>query len=125
MIKVPVYDEQLNIVSYKIVTNIEGVKHDSDKLPMDLIPPEVLEELAKVLQFGAGKYGAYNWAKGMKWSRVFAALMRHMWAWWAGTKQDEETKLSHLSHALACLSFLIAYERRGTGTDDRPAKDAT
>lgn len=97
-----------------------GRKDDTGKLPLDLLAPEYLLLTAAVLQFGANKYEAYNWAKGMKWSRVFAALMRHMWAWWAGERNDPETNISHLGHASCCLMFLIAYEQRGTGEDDRP-----
>ena len=32
---------------------------------------------------------------------------------------DTETGYSHLWHAACCLMFLIAYEARGSGTDDR------
>lgn len=64
--------------------------------------------------------GARNWEEGMCWSRVFSALMRHMWAWWSGQDRDEETGFSHLSHAACCIMFLIAYESRGIGADDRP-----
>lgn len=97
----------------------EGYKADSGKLPYDLIAPEALEELAKVLQFGANKYAPRNWEKGMAWSRVFAALQRHLWAWWKGDSKDPETGFSHLSHALCCLMFLSAYEARKVGQDDR------
>lgn len=97
----------------------EGNKDDSDKLRYDLIPPETLEALAWILTFGAKKYGDRNWEKGMKWGRPFAALMRHMWAWWGGYNLDPETGKSHLWHALACLAFLVTFEERGIGTDDR------
>ena len=97
----------------------EGTKDDEGKEPLDLLAPEWLFGTAQVLKFGAAKYEAYNWAKGMKWSRVFGALMRHMWKWWLGEKTDPETGLSHLWHASCCLMFLTAYETRGTGTDDR------
>lgn len=98
----------------------EGVKNDGDKPRMDLIPPEVQTALGVVLKFGAEKYAARNWEKGMAWSRPFGALMRHMWAWWGGEEKDPETGFSHLWHALCCVAFLVAYEARGTGTDDRP-----
>lgn len=97
----------------------QGYKADEGKLPYDLIAPEVLEELAKVLQFGAKKYAPRNWEQGMAWSRVFAALQRHLWAWWKGDSTDPETGFSHLSHALCCLMFLSAYETRKVGQDDR------
>lgn len=107
----------------------EGRKDDGAKVRMDLIPPEFLFATATILTFGATKYGAYNWSKGMAWSRCFSALMRHMWAWWGGAGPtrtnflfgdlDEETAYSHLWHSSCCISFLIAYEERKTGTDDR------
>jgi Domain of unknown function (DUF5664) len=101
----------------------EGHKYDDGKLAMDLIPPELLTAVASILQYGAQKYEPRNWEKGMSWGRVFAALMRHMWAWWSGQNYDPETRRSHLWHAACCIAFLIAYEQRGVGTDDRPQKD--
>lgn len=98
----------------------EGRKDDTGKLPWHLLPPELMTGVATVLQFGAAKYSERNWERGMAWSRVFSALMRHMWAWWRGEKADPETGYSHLWHAGCCLAFLIAYEQRQVGTDDRP-----
>jgi hypothetical protein len=107
----------------------EGVKHDSGKDRFELVPPEPLFALARVLTFGAQKYEDRNWEKGMSWGRCFGACMRHLWAWWGGQGKtansfllgdlDDETGFSHLWHAMCCLSFLIAYEERGVGTDDR------
>ena len=97
-----------------------GQKFDSDKLRYDLLPPELLEEVARVLAFGAEKYSARNWELGMQWSRPFGAMMRHMWAWWGGEDKDPETGYSHLAHAACCIAFLVAYERRNAGEDDRP-----
>lgn len=65
------------------------------------------------------RVGDRNWEHGMKWSRPFGALMRHMWAWWGGEPSDPETGRSHLWHAACCIAFLIAYEERGDGEDDR------
>lgn len=102
----------------------EGVKHDEAKLPFDLLSPLALEATAQVLQFGAKKYEPYNWAKGIKYSRVFSALCRHLWAWWRGEDADPETRLHHLAHAMCCLMFLLHYELVGKpryeGYDDRP-----
>ena len=97
-----------------------GVKHDAGKNRLELIPPEAIWGLGEVLTFGATKYGDRNWEKGMKWSRVFGAAMRHLWKWWWTKKPDEETGLSHLKHALCCVAFLVAYEERKVGEDDRP-----
>lgn len=100
----------------------EGVKFDTDKDPWHLIPYDAVRGIAKVLAFGAKKYGDRNWELGMGWSRPFAALQRHLAAWWEGEKADPETGMSHLWHAGCCLFFLIAYELRGVGRDDRPAR---
>lgn len=97
-----------------------GVKHDAGKNRLELLPPELMFGVGSVLTFGAVKYSDRNWEKGMSWSRPFGALMRHMWAWWRGDKADPETGMSHLWHAGCCLAFLIAYEARSVGQDDRP-----
>lgn len=100
---------------------LEGLKYDEGKPRLDLIPYDVLAEVSKVLTFGAEKYDARNWEKGMNWGRVFAAAQRHMIKFWQYREEkDEETSLSHLSHAICCLMFLHAYELRGIGLDDRP-----
>ncbi len=96
-----------------------GRKDDTSKSPYELIAPELLEAIARVLAFGAEKYTPRNWEEGMSWGRVFGALMRHMWAWWAKEDVDEETGMSHLWHAACCIMFLLAYEERGIGEDDR------
>jgi hypothetical protein len=98
----------------------EAVKFDSDKASRpELISPEMIQGISIVLAYGANKYADRNWEKGMSWGRIFGALMRHMWAWWGGEAKDQETGYSHLWHAGCCLMFLIAYERREIGTDDR------
>lgn len=101
----------------------EGVKHDHDKPPMHLLPPELLEGTAAVLAFGAHKYAPRNWELGMAWHRPFSALMRHMWAWWRGEDCDPETGMPHTWHAACCIAFLMAYEQRKIGTDDRPKEN--
>lgn len=100
----------------------EGHKEDKGKVPLDLLSPWFLQGTAQVLKFGAEKYAPYNWAKGIRYSRVFSALQRHLWAWQAGEEVDEETNLPHLWHASCCLMFLIHYEESDlyAGYDDRP-----
>lgn len=99
---------------------VEGLKFDADKARYDLIPPEIEEAIAKVLTFGAVKYGERNWELGMKWGRPYAALRRHMAAWWSGEDHDPETGMPHTWHAACCIAFIVAFEARGIGTDDRP-----
>lgn len=103
----------------------EGVKLDGGKSRYDLIPPEFLEGLAQILTFGAQKYAARNWEGGIAYGRCYAALQRHLWAWWSGVEADAETGKSHLWHAACCLAFLTTFEARGrTDLDDRHKGDA-
>ena len=106
-----------------------GKKADEGKAPLHLIPPEFLFAIAAILDFGAKKYEEWNWAKGMRWSRVYSACLRHLFAWWAGRgptsknfifeELDLETNRSHLWHAACCIMFLVCYEEWGRGEDDR------
>lgn len=98
----------------------EFKKADWGKARYDLLPPELLHQTAQVLDFGAQKYGANNWAQGADYSRYFAAMQRHLWQWWSGQNADEESGMLHLAHAAACLGFLMAYQNRDLGNDDRP-----
>lgn len=113
------YDEDYEIFR-RYEQKDEAEKFDGDKVPLDLLPVDALEEIGKVLAFGAKKYGPRNWEKGMTWGRLYAALLRHLFAWWKGEDFDEETGLSHLAHAACCVLFLLALMLRAGGTDDRP-----
>lgn len=102
---------------------LEGKKKDEGKPRWELVAYDAIEGIAKVLTFGANKYSARNWEKGIAYGRVYGAIMRHMWKWWHGEDKDAETGLSHLDHAMCELMFLSAYEKRGkngTAQDDRP-----
>ena len=101
------------------VKHVEATKHDSQKPRTDLLPFEALEEVSKVLSHGASKYADHNWRKGMNWSRLLGASLRHLFAWARGEDLDKESRLSHLAHAACCILFLISYTLNGSGTDDR------
>lgn len=105
-----------------------GVKHDSNKLRYDLIPPELLEYAAMSYTYGAAKYADRNWESGFTWGRIYRALIGHLNAWWTGERNDAEG-MPHLANAQACLGMLIAFEARqqyGTqgGVDDRGSHNA-
>lgn len=84
----------------------QAIKFDQGKLPLDLVDPEFVEGVAAVLQFGAQKYAAHNWRKGMDWSRLMAATQRHLAEFAKGFEYDLESGESHLMHAACCLMFL-------------------
>jgi hypothetical protein len=97
----------------------EGTKYDGGKPPLELIPTKPLLQIAEVLEFGRKKYDAHNWRKGMAWSRLYGAALRHIYASLDGVDLDSESGHDHLAHAACCLLFLLEYKTTATGTDDR------
>jgi hypothetical protein len=98
----------------------EGRKDDQGKLRYDLIPAGPLQELANVYTYGAGKYADRNWENGIKWGRIFAAIMRHLWAFWRGEDFDKESGQLHLAHAAWGCFALLEYGGTKQELDDRP-----
>lgn len=97
----------------------EGTKFDQNKPGMHLLPMDALLEIAKVLDYGANKYEPHNWRKGMHYSRVYSACLRHLTAWSMGEDKDPETDISHLAHAACNILFLLWYSKHRTQYDDR------
>lgn len=85
----------------------------------DLISVLAQVEEAKVYGRGAQKYEDNNWRRGYSWSLSYAALLRHLAAFWAGEDRDPETGLLHLAHARWHTGVLIEFMLRELGTDDR------
>lgn len=96
-----------------------ALKFDQDKLPLNLLSTEAMNQTAAVLAFGAEKYAEHNWRQGFAWSRPLAAAMRHITAFNAGEDRDPESGLSHLAHAACCIMFLLEFEKTHQHLDDR------
>ena len=88
----------------------QGKKFDDGKVRLDLLSPVAIWALAKVLTHGAGTYGDRNWEQGIKYSRVFGAMLRHAWKWWWGETHCPKDGQHHLASVLACAMFLIHYD---------------
>lgn len=97
-------------------------RFDINKNRLDLIPPSLLEEVGKILTFGAEKYGDSNWKLGMKWSRCIGSLKRHLLEFEKGIDYDNESGELHISHILTNAAFLLEYYKIYPQGDDRPHK---
>jgi hypothetical protein len=88
-----------------------GVKHDQSKPDWSLMPFHALEEVVRVLDHGAAKYGRDNW-KELEHAeqRYFAAALRHLTAWHTGERYDQDSELPHLAHAACSILFLLHKE---------------
>lgn len=104
-----------------VAENEVGIKHDKGKMRFSLLPLPFVKAVCSVMEYGAEKYGEGNWKRGMAWSRLYDACHRHLHAFWDTNEsdKDEESGLSHLAHAAACLVMLFMFSWWGTGDDDR------
>lgn len=89
----------------------KGRKDDQTKPDMSLLPLDVLEEVAKVLTFGAKKYSRDNWQHVPDaWNRYTAAMLRHLKAMRTGERIDPDSGLSHAAHMACSALFLVWFD---------------
>lgn len=93
-----------------------GMKFDSDKPDYSLVPFGALDEVVKVLTYGAKKYDRFNWEK-VERHRYEAAALRHISAYMQGEKFDPETGINHMAHAVCSLMFLVEFDKKDSKKD--------
>ena len=74
---------------------------------LDLVPPEAVMALGRVLTYGAEKYAPNSW-RGVEPERYVAALLRHLMAYQMGETHDPESEMPHMWHVLTNAAFLVA-----------------
>ena len=112
-------DEDVIIYASEAPKGAKGMKFDKEKPRMDLLDADALEGLAKVLTFGAEKYAANNWRNGIEYSRLTAAILRHLMALQRGEDIDPESGLPHIDHLGCCWMFLSNNFKTRPDLDDR------
>jgi hypothetical protein len=100
------------------------VKHDEFKAPLfelSTYTEGTLEAEARVLGYGATKYGRDNWHRaGMEEAieRYSAAAMRHLLAILNGKWHDDETGETHAAHLRCCAGFLHHFTDWASDVED-------
>lgn len=92
------------------------MKYDSGKPQLSLIPPAALVEIAKIMGFGAQKYGPNNWREdggNTEWSRTYSSIQRHLNSFWDGEDTDPESGMNHLAHAATQIIILMIHQMDG------------
>lgn len=102
----------------------KALRANQGKRRLSLLPMDVLEPIVEVLEFGAQKYAAWNFAEGdgLSWTEVSESLQRHLNAWNQGEDLDPESGKPHLGHIGCNLFFLLYYMKyaeRYNVRDDR------
>lgn len=96
----------------------EGVKFDQGKRRYSTVPIHALNSVTDVFTYGADKYEAYNYSKGMDHTRYIDAALRHINSYLTGEDIDESGN-PHLAHAACSIMMALDNILIGTGTDDR------
>lgn len=109
---------------------LECAKDDDGKLQLSKVPPDVIDAIAKVREYGSMKYkGADDW-RAISPDRWHEALLRHVLAMWEDPWSiDMESGLPCIWHVATNAAFLCAWvarrsnshmetERKGREGDD-------
>jgi len=99
-----------------------ALRYNGGKLRWSLVDFDALEDMVKVLDFGAKKYADNNWKKGLKTPEIFESMMRHMTAYMRGEDIDPESGLPHTGHIL-CNAMFLSYMQRFKPDFDTRHKD--
>ena len=86
-----------------------GKKYDKKKLRYSLLPMRALQEVVKVLEFGAAKYSEHNWRHVENAEERYrdAALRHQLEPHVLIRPMDDESFLYHDAHAICCLLFKL------------------
>lgn len=91
----------------------QTIKADAGKPRLSLVPTEIINQIARVREYGINKYpngGPNNWKK-VELDRYRDAAYRHLLAYIADPKGvDEESGLPHLAHLACNVAFLCELE---------------
>ena len=103
--------------------SLDPKKAMGEKKPqLQLIPAPPMNAIARVLELGAAKYGAFNWRErnGVEAMTYVGAIRRHLNQWVEGEDLDEESGQSHIAHINANCYILEDARMKDKLTDNRP-----
>lgn len=109
----------------------QTIKADAGKPRLSLVPTEIINQIARVREYGINKYpngGPNNWKK-VEIDRYRDAAYRHLLAYIADPKGvDEESGLPHLAHLACNVAFLCeleALQTKDTISEEKPKNEVS
>ena len=92
----------------------QTAKRDAGKPKLTLVPHQIIYDIARVREYGNGKYGdPENW-KTVEIERYRDAAFRHLLKYLNDPKGvDDESGLTHLAHLACNVAFLCEMEKEG------------
>lgn len=97
----------------------DALRYNEGKVQWSLVSFKDIEEIPRVLEFGAKKYSRDNWKKGMPVTEMCDSLLRHVIAFASGEDIDPESGLSHLGHIGCNIMFINHTLKNHPEKDDR------
>ena len=86
----------------------QGIRYDQGKPQWHLMPWEQLENVIRVLMFGAEKYSPDNWKHfDTPYETCLNALERHYVAVMKGEHMDPESGTHHMAHVICNALFIM------------------
>ena len=95
----------------------ETKKFDDLKPRISIVPQLALMEVIKGFEYGAKKYGEFNYSNGLQIRRYIDASWRHTNQFLMGEDVDKEAQVHHL--ALVACNALMALENLMSSDKDR------
>jgi hypothetical protein len=83
-------------------------RFNQGKTKWSLVHFESIRPMVDVLEFGANKYSANNWMKGLDKQEILESTMRHLAALMDGEINDPESGLPHMGH-IQCNAMFFNY----------------
>lgn len=83
----------------------KATRHNQGKPRWSLVHYKSMIPLVKVLEFGANKYNADNWKKGLDKKEILESMMRHLIALMDGELNDPESGELHIGHIMCNTMF--------------------
>jgi hypothetical protein len=97
----------------------KALRFNKGKPRWSLVPQSALLPMVEVLEFGAQKYAAWNWTKGLSITEICESMKRHLDAFMEGEDNDKESGISHVGHIQCNALFLAWMLQHRPDMDDR------
>jgi len=98
---------------------MSAARYNTGKLRWDLVDWEGIEEMLKVLEFGANKYAANNWQKGLHKKEILESTQRHLIKLFQDEEVDQESQLHHAGHIMCNMMFYLYHDRHSSFVSER------
>ena len=85
-------------------------RFNEGKPKWSLVHYKSMVPMIRVLEFGAKKYEARNWQKGLDLEEILESMQRHLGALMDGENIDPESGIEHMGH-IQCNAMFYNYHK--------------